>query len=63
MYFSDCKALTSIVIPESVSYIGFDVFLNSNNVTTYREASSQPERWASSWNSQNRPVVWGYTGD
>lgn len=59
--FAHCE-FTSIVIPSSVTEIGSQAFFNCANLTINCEASSQPEGWASDWNSSNRPVVWGYTG-
>ena len=58
--FLDCSGLTSVVIPNSVTRIGYYVFRGCTNLTIYCEAESQPSGWSESWNSSNRPVVWGY---
>ena len=36
-------------------------FKECDNLTIYCEAESQPASWDSSWNPDNRPVVWGAT--
>ena len=60
--FAFCKSLTSIVIPNSVTSIGNFAFGECKSLTIYAEASSKPFGWSNSWNSSNRPVVWGYFG-
>ncbi|MDR0832461.1 MAG: leucine-rich repeat protein [Bacillales bacterium] len=60
--FGGCSSLTSIVIPNSVTSIGQHAFINCELLTIYCEALSQPEGWDASWNFNNIPVVWGYTG-
>ena len=55
-----CSSLASIVIPSSVTSIGWQTFSGCSGLTIYCEAESQPSGWDSSWNSSNRPVVWGY---
>ena len=57
--FYGCKGLKSVSIPKSVSYIGQFAFFHCDNLTIYCEAESQPASWNSSWNPDNRPVVWG----
>jgi hypothetical protein len=37
-----------------------EAFAGCNSLTIYCEAQSQPSGWASNWNPDNRPVVWGY---
>ena len=65
--FAWCESLTSVVIPISVTSIDGDAFYYSYNLTIYCEAASQPSgwysSWDSSWNPDNCPVVWGYTGE
>jgi hypothetical protein len=61
--FNGCGNLTGIIIPEGVTSIGLGAFQACDNLTIYVKAASQPAGWASNWNSSDRPVVWGYTGD
>ncbi len=61
--FSFCSSLTSITIPNSVTSIGSFAFSGCLLLTIYAEAKEQPAGWSSYWNTNNRPVVWGYTGE
>ena len=61
--FYDCRNLEKIVIPKSVKYVGSCAFMDSPKVTISCEADKQPADWDSTWNLDNRPIVWGYTGD
>ena len=58
--FSWCKSLESITIPNSVKEIGDFAFYRCSDLTIYCEEKSQPKGWTKYWNSDNRPVVWGY---
>jgi len=61
--FTYCSELTKIVIPAGVTKIGAYAFYHCNKATIYCEATSQPSGWTDTWNSDNLPVVWGYTGN
>ena len=61
--FSGCSNLTSIIIPNSVTNIGYSAFRDCSSLTIYARAASKPSGWDNDWNSSNRPVIWGYTGD
>ena len=57
--FAGCK-LETIWIPNTVAVAGGYVFLGCDNLgTIYCEAASQPEKWHSKWNYENKTVVWG----
>ena len=58
--FYDCDNLYSIKIPKSVLSAEDFIFNSCKKLTIYCEAASQPNGWASNWNSSNCPVVWGY---
>ncbi|MBO5927558.1 MAG: leucine-rich repeat domain-containing protein, partial [Clostridia bacterium] len=60
--FSYCYSLTSIVIPDSVTSIGDYAFSYCYSLTIYCEAKSKPSGWHKTWNSSNRPNIWGYLG-
>ena len=55
--------LMSIVIPESVEYIGSGAFGNEN-MTIYCKAKEKPSEWENDWNliygADYIDVVWGY---
>ncbi|MDR1939643.1 MAG: leucine-rich repeat domain-containing protein [Clostridiales bacterium] len=63
--FADCSRLASIEISSSVTYIGSYAFRNCSALTIYAEVieADKPSGWSGSWNPDNRPVEWGYTGE
>lgn len=61
--FSYCENLNTIIIPESVTYMGRFIFTFTENVTIRVRSESKPEGWHDDWNDNNRPVIWGYTGE
>ncbi len=61
--FQDCDSLASIVIPASTMYIYDYAFIGSMDLTIYAEIATKPLNWKTSWNVDNLPVVWGYTGE
>ena len=61
--FSNCQALSHVIIPSSVTKIGNMVFSNlTNPLIIYCEASSKPDEWDDNWN-YNYPVYWNYSAD
>ena len=60
--FYDCYYLTSITIPETVTSIGYYAFYNCQSLRIFCGVDSQPDGWNYYWNSNGRPVVWGYDG-
>lgn len=43
-----------------VTSIGYDAFYDCTSLTIYCESESKPIGWDSSWNPDDRPVVWDY---
>lgn len=56
--FSDCDALISVIIPDSVQTIGANAFSGCDKLTICCEHQSQPSGWDSLWNSSNCTVLW-----
>ena len=61
--FAGCTSLKSVVIGSSVVAIYQYAFRNCTSLTIYCEAESEPAAWIRDWNPQDRPIVWGYTGE
>lgn len=65
--FANCKSLKSIVIPESVKYMGSYVFgsesENRGIENIYCKAKSQPAEWHENWAyNLGIPITWNYNG-
>ncbi len=58
--FNNC-GISRIVLPTTITTIGAGAFSGNANLTIYAERSSRPTGWSSTWNSLNRPVIWGCT--
>ncbi len=58
--FRNCNRLTKIVIPSSVTNIGSYAFAGCKSLDICCAAGSAPDGWEIYWNSEDRPVVWGY---
>lgn len=56
-----CTSLTTIVISDSIVRIGEGAFYGCSSLTIYCEAEFEPDEWSPLWNSDDNPVVWGYT--
>lgn len=61
--FYNCSNLERLVIPKSVTLINGHAFSACNMLTIYCAAEAAPASWSTAWNSENRPVVWGYIND
>ncbi len=59
--FAECPALKAVVISDSVTYLGEQLFGSNQLLTVFVEATSIPMNWNSTWNAENRPVVWGFS--
>ncbi|MBO5214815.1 MAG: leucine-rich repeat domain-containing protein [Clostridia bacterium] len=65
--FNGCDALTSVIIPSSVTTIESHAFDGCNNAKIYCEVDSKPDGWKNSWNndcpvyyySENEPTTDG----
>ena len=59
-----CSALTTIIIPDSVTSIRMDTFSNINaNANIYCEATSKPDGWYDNWTDVDASRIhWGSTG-
>jgi len=57
--FEGCNALMGVTIFDSVISMGYNAFSDCLSLTIYCEAESMPSGWDSSWNPDNRSVVWG----
>lgn len=59
--FFFCSELTRVTVPASVKFIDCDAFDACRYLTIYCKAEAKPSDWHANWNSDNNPVVWGYT--
>lgn len=59
--FAENANLTSIVIPTSVTYIGYGAFEDCPNLTIKCVISNQPEGWHAKWKKEETPVIWNYS--
>lgn len=58
--FDYCISLRSITIPNSVITIEANAFGDCFSLEIYCEAESKPDGWNSTWNPDNRTVIWNY---
>lgn len=68
--FAQNHYLTTLIIPDSVTTVGKELFYdgyNNTNVTVYCEAFSKPSGWDDNWAyisaGTSANVVWGYVGE
>ena len=61
--FEKCNNLRYIVIPESLIYIGQEVFFDCNSLHIYCEVNSKPSGWAYSWNRSRFAMKYTQVGD
>ena len=59
--FKGCEELTSIAIPNTVTFIGRNAFEDCINLTIYCQAKVKHSKWHSDWNPNWCDVVWGAT--
>jgi len=61
-YAFSSSGITSVIIPDSVTTIGYAAFDYCSSLTTiYCEAESQPDSWSWYWKgNSNASVVWNY---
>lgn len=57
--FRGCVALKSVLLPATIVTIGEHAFFGCNYATIYTDAAAIGGRWASTWNSSYRPVIFG----
>ena len=60
--FIDNSFTGDLIIPSSVTEIGNQAFRDNSLTAIYCEVETQPSGWNESWNYDNIPVTWGYTG-
>ncbi|MGI6710439.1 MAG: leucine-rich repeat protein [Bacilli bacterium] len=58
--FYGLTKLHEIVMPKSVTHMGYLAFGGCINVILYARVASQPSEWNSYWNNNGIPVYWGY---
>ena len=61
--FCGCGSITSMVIPNTVTKVGSDIFDKCLKLTTVNcEATSKPSGWANDWKGNSDATVnWGYS--
>lgn len=57
--FSNNYYLSSIVIPDSVTFVGLKAFYFNSSLNIYVMHSSKPAGWNADWNFDSNPVEWG----
>ena len=60
--FSYCDQLEYIIIPKSVTTIGWVAFEETGSVRIYCETETKPSGWDDDW-SWGQPVEWGVSGN
>lgn len=68
--FRGCKNLKKVIIPESVTSMGNDIFTYDKDLTIYCRAEKQPKGWDKKWDKKDDGlfggrfnVIWGYKGE
>ncbi len=58
--FKDCTTLTSVTIPESITFIGENAFAGCDNIVINCRMlkSNKPSGWADNWCSDKATVIW-----
>ena len=56
--FRLCFSFESIVVPNSVTSIGYGAFAYCHSIKIFCEAVEKPSGWDSDWNIGGRPVYW-----
>lgn len=59
--FKDCGHLNYVYIPSTIEYIGYNAFVNCENLMIVCGAESKPVNWNYYWNGNITDIYWGYT--